>query len=258
MFAWQRSLGPVSLGFTDRHGGVSAGAMGSLNLGRTDVDDLDHVIENYRRFGEAIAVRRFITVHQVHGPEVLTVTDELIEGWHPLGHLGSAAGAPVLPVADAIVASSRHCPSGTALLVRVADCLPVVLADPERGVVGVAHAGRVGLLGGVLPATVAAMRAAGAERISAWVGPHVCGACYEVPEQMAEDAWGREPATRAETSWGTPSIDLGAGALAQLRHLDVAAVDIDRCTRTDTDLHSHRRDGAGAGRQVGAVWFTDA
>ncbi|NLT30115.1 MAG: laccase domain-containing protein [Propionibacterium sp.] len=255
MFAWQRSLGPVSLGFTDRHGGVSTGPMGSLNLGRTDVDALDHVVENYRRFGAAIGVHRFITVHQVHGTDVLTVTDDLLADRPESAHLGSVAGAPNLPVADAIVGTSATCPPGTALLVRVADCLPVVLVDPERQVVGVAHAGRVGLLAGVLPATVAAMRAAGARRITAWVGPHVCGACYEVPQQMAEDAWRVLPATWARTAWGTPAIDLGAGALAQLGDLGVAAEDIGRCTRTEPDLHSHRRDGAGAGRQVGAVWF---
>jgi len=89
------------------------------------------------------------------------------------------------------------------------------------------------------------MRALGATRISAWVGPHVCGKCYEVPAEMQEEIAAVEPAARATTSWGTPSLDVGAGVLAQLAREDVETVDASRCTRESDDLYSYRRDGAG-------------
>lgn len=143
--------------------------------------------------------------------------------------------------------------SGMVLMVRAADCVPVLLADPEARVIGAAHAGRLGVVGGIVPATVARMRELGAARITAWIGPHICGSCYEVPADMRDEVAAVEPATSATTSWGTPALDLGAGIRAQLERDGVTVVDVARCTRESADLFSYRRDAADAGRQAGVI-----
>jgi polyphenol oxidase len=152
--------------------------------------------------------------------------------------------------ADALVSDE----AGVVLLVRAADCVPVLLADPEVGIVGAAHAGRPGVAASVVPHTVQAMRDLGAQHVTAWIGPHVCGACYEVPAQLQDEVAALVPATRATTSWGTPSLDLGAGIRAQLAELGVRYVDTAaRCTRESADLFSYRRDGAASGRLAGLI-----
>ena len=143
---------------------------------------------------------------------------------------------------------------GTVLMVRVADCVPVLLADPANGVVAAVHAGRPGLAAGVVPRAVETMRSLGADRLRAWVGPHVCGACYEVPEQLRAEVAAIVPEAYAVTSWGTPSLDIGAGVAAQLAAAGVEAADVSRCTIEDEDLFSYRRQGAASGRLAGLVW----
>ena len=138
-------------------------------------------------------------------------------------------------------------------MVRAADCVPVLLVDAEAGVVGAAHCGRPGLLAGVVPQAVRAMHDLGATTVTAWVGPHVCGACYEVPAAMQEEVAAAVPSALATTSWGTPSLDLGAGVHAQLGELGVVVNDVSRCTRESEDLFSYRRDGSAAGRLAGMV-----
>ncbi|HWI43920.1 MAG TPA: polyphenol oxidase family protein [Nocardioides sp.] len=159
------------------------------------------------------------------------------------------------PAADAQVTTL----AGVALVVRVADCVPVVLADPVAGVVAVAHAGRRGVELDVVGRTVDVMRELGAGaagQLRAWVGPHICGRCYEVPEAMREEVAAVAPATRSETSWGTPALDLGAGVQAQLAAADVVVERVPGCTLEDERLHSFRRSGAGAGRLAGLVWLS--
>ncbi len=153
------------------------------------------------------------------------------------------------PRCDALVTDRAD----VVLMVRVADCVPVLLADPVAGVIAAAHAGRQGLTVGVVGACVAQMRGLGAEQISAWVGPHVCGRCYEVPEALQEEVVALEPATLATTSWGTAALDIGAGVTAQLARHDVQVHDVSRCTLESPDLFSHRRDGARAGRFAGVI-----
>ena len=151
---------------------------------------------------------------------------------------------------------------GVVLAVRAADCVPVLLADPDAGVIGAAHAGRPGLVAEVVPHTVAAMRALGAADITAWVGPHVCGACYEVPAEMQAEVVAVEPAAGATTSWGTPSLDLGAGSPRPARARRAspsstsAAAPASRPTCTPTAATATRPDGspgwsAGCPRQGG-------
>lgn len=228
-------MGPATVAFTDRHGGVSAAPFDSLNLAVDGDDDPAARAENLRRVVADLAPGAAVAgLRQVHGADVVV-----------------ARGAPQdgLPEADGIVTDRDH----LVLTVRVADCVPVLLADVRAGVVGAAHCGRRGLTEGVVRATVGRMGELGAGTVRAWVGPHVCGGCYEVPEEMQREVVEVVPQSRATTSWGTPALDLGAGVRAQLEELGVQVFDAARCTRESDDLYSYRRDGAGAGRSAGMV-----
>ncbi len=164
-------------------------------------------------------------------------------------HVAVAAPGEPRPQGDGLVTDRPD----VVLLVRAADCVPVLFADPAAGVLGAAHAGRAGVAAGVVPATVQAMRDLGAADVTAWIGPHVCGACYEVPVELQDEVADAVPATRATTSWGSPSLDLGAGVRAQLEADGVRVLDVSACTRESPDLYSYRRDGAGSGRLAGLI-----
>ena len=227
--------------FTDRWGGVSAVPYEELNLGGAVGDDPDAVRTNRELAAKSLGLDPGLVVwmNQVHGADVAVV-----EGpW----------GASDIPSVDALVTAR----SGLALAVLTADCTPVLLADPVAGIAGAAHAGRPGMVAGVVPAAVAAMVELGADpaRIVARTGPAVCGRCYEVPAEMRADVAAVEPAAHAETSWGTPAVDVTAGALAQLDRLGVR----DReqspvCTRESDDHFSYRRDRT-TGRLASYVWL---
>jgi len=234
LYFFRTSLGPADVAFTDRFGGVSVAPFDELNLAVADADDDTAKAENRRRLLADFAPGDVLCdLYQVHGADVAVAARE----W------------PERPHADGVVATE----AGVTLMVRAADCVPVLLVAPAEAVVGAAHAGRPGVAAGVVPATVARMRDLGADRIEAWIGPHVCGRCYEVPEQLRADVSAVVPEAFAETSWGTPSLDLGAGVRAQLERLDVLVHDASRCTRESADLYSYRRDGERAGRLAGVV-----
>ena len=227
--------------FTDRWGGVSAVPYEELNLGGAVGDDADAVRVNRELAAKSLGIdsARVVWMNQVHGAEVAVVS----EPW----------GDRPVPEVDAIVTAER----GLALAVLTADCTPVLLADPVAQVVAAAHAGRPGMIAGVVPAAVRAMTELGADpaRIVARTGPAVCGRCYEVPEEMRADVAAIEPAAYAETSWGTPAVDVTAGVHAQLDRLGVR----DReqspvCTRESGDHFSYRRDRT-TGRLAGYVWL---
>lgn len=263
MFSFQDRRGPVEVAFTDRRPGDGVGRDGSLDLaepsdGSSDPErdraardeNVDILAYALARGGKAEGDSLFdlpagvepptiFTMRQVHGGDVHTVDRAWLE---------SRSGAPT---ADGMVTELP----GVALVVRAADCVPVLLADVERRVVGAAHAGRQGMLLGVVPNTVDRMRELGANRVTAWVGPSICGRCYEVPAAMREEAAAVVPESYAETSWGTPAVDVAAGVLAQLEAADVEVVDASRCTFEHDDLFSYRRQGAAAGRLAGVVWM---
>lgn len=235
MYFWRSSRGPVDLAFTDRYGGVSAAPYDELNLALEGGDDPDVRAANLRLVVDDFAPGAgFVDMRQVHGNDVDVVEDRRTSA---------------RPEVDALVSTGTD----TVLVVRVADCIPVLLADADGGVIGVAHAGRPGLVSGVVPAAVTAMRGRGADRITAWLGPRVCGACYEVPAAMQEEVVAVVPESRSTTSWGTPALDIGAGVRAQLERLDVEVVDLAACTRESEDLYSYRRDGDRAGRFAGLI-----
>lgn len=165
-------------------------------------------------------------------------------------------------------ADGRVSPTGQdPLAIMVADCLPVVFVSQRAdgtgdwtGPTAVAHAGRRGLLDGVLQATVRRMRSEGAGdrpgQIQAWIGPSICGGCYEVPEQMYQESVAQLPTVAAQTTWGTRSLDLPAGARQILTDLDVRVHLTGDCTREDERFYSHRR-APGEGRLAGLVWRSE-
>jgi YfiH family protein len=225
---------------TDRRGGRSRPPYDSFNLGDHVGDDPDAVAANRDRVATELGVppERLVWMRQVHGTGVTVVDRPQTE--------------PV-PDTDALVTAAR----GLVLCVLVADCVPVLLADPEAGVVAAVHAGREGLRQGVVPAAMAAMAALGSRPsgTSALLGPAVCGACYEVPREMQADVARVSPAAAVRTRKGTPGLDLRAGLTDVLRAAGVAEVVQDpRCTVEDRFLFSHRRDGV-TGRQAGLVWL---
>ncbi|MGW5416756.1 peptidoglycan editing factor PgeF [Actinomadura geliboluensis] len=230
----------VGAGFTGRAGGVSRPPYDSLNLGGAVGDDPAAVRGNRRRAAEALGADpgRTVYMRQVHGADVAFVTSPETPG----------------PV-DAVVTTVP----GLALAVLVADCAPVLLADPVAGVVGAAHSGRPGTAAGVVPALVKAMCERGADpaRMTAAIGPAACGRCYEVPAEMRDEVAAVVPAAHAVTSKGTPGLDIRAGIAAQLASAGVAEVTADaRCTIEDAGLFSYRRDGR-TGRFAGFVWIKD-
>lgn len=147
--------------------------------------------------------------------------------------------------------------AGLALGVLTADCVPVLLADPHARIVGAAHAGREGMAAGVVTELISAMSAAGADpgRMHAAIGPHICGGCYEVPDEMRARVAAEVPQASCVTRKGTPGIDVGAGVDAQLAKAGVRTVTRDpRCTAETPELFSYRRDGR-TGRLAGLVWL---
>ena len=151
--------------------------------------------------------------------------------------------------ADGVVIDARGWRRAPALAVQTADCLPVVLSAARGEVVAAVHAGRRGLLGGILTTAVEQIRSLTDEAILALIGPAICGHCYEVPEHMASGSEAAMPGIRARTSWGAPSLDLPAAASTQLRELGVRVLTDPRCTLEDSDLFSYRAD-SGCGRQA--------
>jgi YfiH family protein len=237
-------LGPgVRAGFTTRAGGVSAPPWDTLDLGLHVGDDPAHVRENRARVA-AWAGAPLAWATQVHGTAV---------------HVrGPNDPEDTVGDADALVSDLR----GTGVGVLVADCVPVLLADAAAGVVGAVHAGRRGLVAGVVQAALAAMVARGADpaRVRAAVGPAISGARYEVPEQLQREVVAVVPETACRTDRGTPGLDLPAGVAAVLRRAGVAEVqETGWCTDTDDRFFSHRRAqraGTTTGRSAGVAALT--
>jgi hypothetical protein len=219
--------------FLGRQGGVSEGLYASLNCGFGSGDERERVAENRRR---ALAMAELpadvlLTVHQTHSAQVMVVE----EGWTP----------DAAPRADAMVTRRP----GLALGILTADCAPVLLADPDARVIGAAHAGWRGAVGGVVEAVVRRMVQLGAEpsRIRAAVGPCIRQESYEVGPEfpapfIAQDRANARyfaPAPRADRFM----FDLPGYVVSRLRGLGVGAVEeVRRDTCAETDLFfSYRR-----------------
>jgi YfiH family protein len=237
VFWWRNEVRPgVSVAFTDA---------GAGNLALHVEDNPEQVMARRVSLARTAGLggRQFQYMDQVHGNTV-----EFI-----------AAHGPG-PTADAMVSAATESSSAAQpLAVMVADCVPVVLVGvdaSDRPVIAAAHAGRPGVASAVVPATVAEMRRRGALDIQAWLGPSICGSCYEVPEQLRAEVADLVPATWSTSTWGTPALDLPAGVKAQLASLDVAVEYSGACTLENDSLFSYRRDSR-TGRFAGLVWTHD-
>lgn len=227
--------------FTDRWGGVSAAPYAELNLGGAVGDDPAAVRANRELAARALGLdpADVVWMNQVHGRDVAVVDGP----WR----------TSEVPAVDAVVTARR----GLALAVLTADCTPVLLADPVAGIAGAAHAGRPGLLAGVVPAVVGEMLRLGAEpdRIVARIGPSVCGLCYEVPEAMRAEVAEAVPEAWATTRQGTPAVDVAAGVVAELGRMGVSISGKSHiCTLESADHFSYRRERT-TGRLASYVWL---
>lgn len=231
--------GRVRRVITDRRGGASSGDFASFNLGDHVGDAPAAVATNRARLARRIGLpgSDVVWMVQVHGTRIARVTR-------------STGGA--VPATDGLVTDRP----GLALAVLTADCVPVLAADEVAGVIGVAHAGRQGAVGGIVPSLIGAMSSLGAraERITVLLGPAATGQHYELPAEMADEVEAALPGSRCRTVAGTAGVDLRAGLTRQLAGLGVSRVDSDpRCTIAEDKLFSYRRQGR-TGRQASVIW----
>lgn len=205
------ALADLPHGFFGRHGGVSQGAIAGLNVGLGAEDDRESVAENRRRAVAAVLPgARLATVYQIHSADAVTVTEPWPQDQRPR--------------ADAMV-SDRP---GVLLGIVTADCAPVLLADREAGVIGAAHAGWRGAHGGVVEATVTAMKRLGARpaRIVAAIGPAIAQSSYEVDSGFRAAFAAADERFFAPGRPGHQQFDLEGYIAARLHAAGVGTVDL--------------------------------
>ncbi|MBC9245426.1 peptidoglycan editing factor PgeF [Paracoccus sp. 11-3] len=224
-------LTDVKHGFFTRKGGASSGLFSGLNCGRRSTDQSDMVAVNRARVARAmgVPVDNLATVKQVHSPDVVTLNDD--------DDIAVVRDTP----ADGLVTKRRD----VAIAVLTADCQPVLFADLAAGVIGACHAGWRGAIGGVIEATVQAMRDQGATDIKAVIGPTISQRAYEVGEDFMEDFIAEDPEYSRFFSGGPngrPMFDLPSFGLSRLRDAGVDAQWSGHCTYSDPErFFSYRR-----------------
>ena len=208
---------------TNRRGGFSLPPYDSFNLGDHVGDDPSAVERNRQRLADSLGIdrARFVYMEQLHTNTVTVVTTT----------------------------------PGLALVVLVADCVPVLLSDDHAGVAAAVHAGRTGARNGIVRKSVEKMIELGAtpENIHALLGAAASGHNYEVPESMADDVDKHLPGAKTRTKQGTAGVDVRAGLMRQLYDLGVRHVNVEpSCTIENEQYFSYRREGK-TGRQAGIV-----
>lgn len=227
--------------FTSRRGGVSRAPFDSWNLAAHVGDDDRSVAANRALVAQLAAVTPDAAVYmrQCHSADVRIV---------------ERGDGPEVPAVDGLVTSR----SGLVVVALAADCVPVALVDPLAGVVAAVHAGWQGMVNDVVGSALQSMRELGAEtdRIRAALGPAICGRCYAVPPERAQQAAAAWPASAAVAADGQPAIDVRAGLVERLAVAGIRAELVGGCTAEDPELFSYRRDDL-TGRQGVAVWWTE-
>lgn len=218
----------MSTRFTKRTGGVSHGAFASLNLGTHVGDELKDVLENRAIVAAKTGPTQYM--NQVHGDRIALIEEVTEE----------------VPTADALVTGIP----GISLAVMVADCIPLLLASPES--VAAVHVGRRGLVNEITRKTLSVMRDMGATKISAIIGPAICGSCYEVAQEIYDEVVALHPKAQSQTPEGTCALDLPAALRSVLTDEGVTIIDKFECTVENQDYFSYRRDGV-TGRQAGII-----
>jgi YfiH family protein len=223
-------LDGVAHGFFGRRGGASSGIFEGLNCGGGSSDQAEIVAMNRDRVADAMGVApdRLVTVHQIHSPTAVTLSDRPADR----------------PRADAIVTTTP----GLAIAVLTADCQPVLFADRDAGVIGAAHAGWRGALDGVLEATIDAMETAGArrDRIHAVIGPTISQRAYEVGQEFLERFLDEDPTSARffiNGADGRYLFDLPGYGLMRLRGARIGSAEwTHHCTYSDAQrFYSYRR-----------------
>ncbi len=219
---------------TTRHGGVSDGAWATLNLGFNSGDEPANVQRNRHLLHARIAAEP-AWLEQVHGSEIVHLDD-----WHAgIAADGAWTDRP-----------------GQVAVVLTADCLPVLLADEAGSVAAAVHAGWRGLAAGILERAVSTLPVPG-DALHAWIGPAICGACYQVGADVRDAFLADDPAAagafRPDASrW---RADLKSIAAARMARKGVRVHDAGRCTCCEPDtFYSHRRD-ATTGRMASVIWL---
>jgi YfiH family protein len=200
-----------------------------LNLAQHVGDDAQTVAHNRELLAKVTGPVQFM--NQVHGDEVVQVKT-LIDD----------------PTADAIITTVP----GIALAVMVADCIPLLLSSTS--VVGAVHVGRRGLMNSVATKAVEAMRALGAGQIHAQLGASICGRCYEVPQELADEVTSKHPSASSLTNNLTPALDLPRALIADLVAMGVTYEASPICTLENDEYFSYRRHNI-TGRNAGVVWL---
>lgn len=255
----------VRAAFTLRTGGVSAAPYDSLNVGSRIGDSREHVAENRRRVRDALRLpAEPVWLEQVHGIYVVELEGDVravdvhaAEARAGAVGIGDIGGGDA-PTGDAAVARN----AAHVCAIRVADCMPVLFAALDGSVVGAAHAGWRGLVGGVLEATVARLGVP-ASRVIAWMGPAIGPRNFEVGDEvrsafLAAASGPAEEVTSAFTanSRGRWQCDLYALARLRLEAMGIAAIHGGGwCTFAEPDrFFSYRRDGQ-CGRMAALIWI---
>jgi hypothetical protein len=220
-------------GFFSRHGGVSSGIYASLNCGLGSRDAPEAVLENRARAAAMLDLpgAKISTLYQVHGTAVV--------------ELDAPLAADARPQADAFVSKTP----GVVLGILAADCAPVLFCDAHARVIGAAHAGWKGAVGGVLEATLAAMVRLGAktERIAVGIGPCIGKQSYEVGPEFPAPFLALDPAASRffspSRSAGKFMFDLPGYVAARLEAAGIAEIEAtgnDTCAESDR-FFSYRR-----------------
>jgi len=232
--------------FLTRSGGVSEGAFESMNLSYRVGDEPERVRKNYEKLKKVLGISEIITAHQVHGGKVLDLDREEIE-------------PEVLrnKEADAIITRRR----GIGIGVLVADCFPVILAERQKRILVVAHAGRRGVLAGVVENSVRAVQERGGDKaeIVGVVGAGICQRCYSVDEEVVKGFQDIFP-DMGRGFWSRNGeryqLDLRSAVLWILKRMGILDFQIEKiglCSCCEQEFFSHR--GGRGGRQIGLAWL---
>ena len=214
--------------FSSIHGGVSQSPFSSLNLGDHVGDDASVVQANRTALADFLSVSELVFMNQSHGTDIVEIGEVI----------------PSNINADAIM--TRRTSLGLAVL--TADCIPLLIAG--QNYVAAVHVGRKGLVGGIISRVLAELKQRGDSQFSSWIGPAICGKCYEVSPEMYREVIALYPS--AATSEESHSLDLPRAAAAELEQLGVGVERTDICTRESAHHFSYRKAQV-TGRMAGII-----
>lgn len=229
--------------FLTRAGGESRGPFAELNLSYRVGDDPRLVDKNYARLKKVLGLNSLAVVHQVHGARILDLDEDKADGQR-LQDIE----------ADGIITRQEQ----LALGVLVADCFPLILAEPKAQVLAVAHCGWRGTLAGVVENALQAINAKGGrvENMVGALGPGICPECYQVDDAVINQFQKRFPQGE-NTIWkkrgDNYQLDLKAAILTVLKCAGLKSAQLEvlkLCTCCRDEFFSHRRSRGRTGRQI--------